>query len=103
MLEVLYDVETMEVRGWCGDESDFGNFNPNGNQAVVILDIDIPPESDWYKVDLENNIIVGNPDWKLPPPKMTSNPPSGKCSVTNLFFDPSINEVVVEYENTPAE
>ena len=30
-----------------------------------------------------------------------SNPPSGKCKVTNLFVDPVTGKLVVEYDNTP--
>lgn len=64
MLEVLYDVATREVRAWCGDERQFGNFKPKEGQAVVVLPVDPPTfESDWYKVDLENKKVVGNPDY----------------------------------------
>ncbi len=64
MLEVLYDKATKEVRGWCGDSSEFGNFPPGKGKAVVILDCDIPTiESDVYTVDLVAQKVVGNPDY----------------------------------------
>ena len=69
MLEILYDTAMEEVRAWCGDPNQFGNFNPKPEQAVVIFPIDPPSfESDWYKVDLVNEQIVGNPDYVLVEP-----------------------------------
>ena len=67
MLEVLYDTATKEVRGWCSDPDEFGNF-PVGqkreDKAVVILDCDLPTvESDVYTVDLVAQKVVGNPDY----------------------------------------
>ncbi len=64
MLEVLYDTATKEVRGWCADPSEFGNFPFQKGKAVVILDCDIPTiESDVYTVDLVAQKVVGNPDY----------------------------------------
>lgn len=67
MLEILYDTDTKRVRGWCADPDEFGNFEPKPNQEVVIWDIPIPPHSDWYEVDLANEVIVSNPDYKPRP------------------------------------
>lgn len=64
MLEVLYDIATKEVRAWNADMKVKDNLKPKEGQEVVILPIDPPTfESDWYKVDLDNQQIVGNPDW----------------------------------------
>ena len=64
MLEVLYDKATKEVRGWCADPLQFGNFPPGKGKTVVILDCDIPTiESDVYTVDLATQKVVGNPDY----------------------------------------
>ncbi len=64
MLEVLYDKATKEVRGWCADPTEFGNFPSRKGQTVVILDCDIPTiESDVYTVDLVVQKVVGNPDY----------------------------------------
>ena len=64
MLEVLYDTATMNVRGWCADPTQFGNFPSRKGQTVVILDCDIPTiESDVYTVDLATQEVVGNPDY----------------------------------------
>ena len=32
-----------------------------------------------------------------------SNPPAGKCKVTNLFVDPATGRLEVEWDDTPAE
>ena len=66
MLEVLYDEATKEVRGWCGDPNEFGNFKPKAGQAVVVLPIDIPPMSDTYTVDLVGQKVVVNPAYVAP-------------------------------------
>lgn len=64
MLEVLYDIATKEVRAWNADESVQGNLKPKEGRGVIILPIDPPTfVTDWYKVDLTNQIIVGNPDY----------------------------------------
>ena len=63
MLEVLYDTATKEVRAWNADMKVKGNLKPKEGQKVVILPIDPPIESGWYKVDLVNKQIVGNPDY----------------------------------------
>ena len=64
MLEVLYDKLTKEVRGWCADPKQFGNFTARKGQAVVILPGG-PPDfrSDDYFVDLAAQKVVGNPDY----------------------------------------
>ena len=51
MLEVLYDTATKEVRGWCADPKQFGNFPVKKGQGIVILDGGAPAESDVYHVD----------------------------------------------------
>ncbi len=66
MLEVLYYKSTKEVRGWCADPKQFGNFTAKKGQGVVILDCDIPGESDVYTVDLVAQTILGNPDYVAP-------------------------------------
>ena len=72
MLEILYDIGKKEVRGWCADENQFGNFKPTPEQEVVIWDIGIPYlETDVYYVDLDNQVIVSNPDYKPRPPLCT--------------------------------
>lgn len=64
MLEILYDVASLEIRAWNADESVQGNLVTSPGQAIVIFPID-PPDfpSDWYKVDLAAQTIVGNPDY----------------------------------------
>ncbi len=63
MLEVLYDTATNEVRGWCADSEQFGNFPIKDGQDIVILDCGLPAESDVYHVDLAAQKVVGNPDY----------------------------------------
>ena len=64
MIEVLYDTDTKEVRGWCADPKQFGNFTAKKEQRIVILDCEIPTaESDVYRVDLAARKVVGNPDY----------------------------------------
>lgn len=72
MLEILYDTDTKRVRGWCADPDQFGNFEPKPEQAVVIWDIPIPPRSDWHEVDLANQVIIPNPDYK-PKPRLCTH------------------------------
>ncbi len=69
MLKVLYDKATMEVRGWCADSKQFGNFPVKKGQAIVILDSGIPDKSDVYTVDLVAQAILGNPDYVAPVPR----------------------------------
>ena len=64
MLEILYDTTNNRIRGWCGDSNQFGNFYPKPNQAVVVWDVPIPPKADWYEVDLVNETVIPNPDYK---------------------------------------
>lgn len=62
MLEVIYDTTNNEVRGWCADEKQFGNFQPKPNEAVVILPIGLPDyDSDQFYVDLKKQTIYGEP------------------------------------------
>lgn len=62
MLEVLYDVETKEVRGWCADEKQFGNFRPKHSQKVAILPIELPNyDSLQFYIDLGVMTIQGEP------------------------------------------
>lgn len=64
MLEILYDTTTNQVRGWCKDPNQFGNFTPKPEETVVVWDTPTPTfESDWYEVDLVNEEIVGNPGY----------------------------------------
>ena len=64
MLEILYDTATKEIRAWNADDKVQGNLKPKTGQEVVIFPIDPPSfNSDWYKVDLVNKQIVGNPDY----------------------------------------
>ncbi len=70
MLEVLYDKDTKEVRGWCADSKQFGNFTAKKGQEVVILDCGPPTvESNVYTVDLAAQTILGNPDYMAPVPR----------------------------------
>lgn len=69
MLEVLYDTTTKEVRAWNADMKVKGNLKPKEGQKVVILPIDPPAfESDWYKIDLVNKQVAGNPAYIEPDP-----------------------------------
>lgn len=58
-LEVMYDTGTLEVRAWCGDPTQFGNFNPGAGQAVVVFPMDVAdiPQGSDYMVDLEAEIV----------------------------------------------
>lgn len=62
MLEVLYDTASNEVRGWCADPNQFGNFKLLPNYAIAILPIS-PPDYDslTFYVDLANQTISGTP------------------------------------------
>lgn len=72
MLEVLYEKETGIVRAWNADDSVQGNLLVKEGQEVVILPIDLPDfKSDIYYVDLDNQVIIGNPDYKPIPPRST--------------------------------
>ncbi|MBA7672709.1 hypothetical protein ES703_80895 [subsurface metagenome] len=63
MLEVLYNIDTKEVRAWNADMSVKGNLKPKEGQKVVILPVDPPAfESDIYYVDFKAKKVVGNPD-----------------------------------------
>lgn len=65
MLEILYDVNTLEVRAWNADAQVTGNFSVTPEQDVVIFPVEPPDfESDWYKVDLESQTVYGNPDYE---------------------------------------
>lgn len=68
-LEVLYDTGSGEVRAWCGDPEERGNFKPKEGQAVVILPIDVAniiPGED-YVVDLDaGKVHTVMPDLPLP-------------------------------------
>jgi hypothetical protein len=33
--------------------------------------------------------------------EITSNPPSGMCQITNIYWDPISKKAVFEYEDTP--
>lgn len=75
MLEILYDIGTKEVRAWNADMEVKGNLKAKEGQEVVIFPID-PPNflSDWYKVDLENQTIIGNPDYVGRTPPLSTHP-----------------------------
>lgn len=32
---------------------------------------------------------------------VTSTPPKTKCKVTDIYYDPEVNRVIVQYDNTP--
>ncbi len=67
MLEVLYDKDTKEVRGWCADPKQFGNFPVKEEQDIVILPGGPPSfESDVYTIDLKKKLILGNPAYVEP-------------------------------------
>lgn len=63
-LEVLYDIDTLEIRAWNADDATHGNFKPKAGQKIVIVPGG-PPDfrSDIYHVDLGNKLVVGNPDY----------------------------------------
>lgn len=64
MLEVLYDINTLEVRAWNADPLAQGNFLPGPDQDVVVLPIDPPTApSDWFVVDLVAQDMLPNPDY----------------------------------------
>jgi len=64
MLEILYNTTTLLVLAWNADTHEQGHFTPTPEQAVVIWPIGPPTfDSDWYKVDLINQVIFGNPDY----------------------------------------
>lgn len=66
MLEVLYDESSKIIRAWNADREVKGNLKPREGQAVVSFANENPPAapSDWYKVDLANEKVVGNPDYQ---------------------------------------
>lgn len=53
-------------------------------------------------VDDKREARFGKPPTEEPlmeywnPPYLISNPPSGKCKVLNIYFDPDLRKVVVE-------
>jgi len=51
MLELLYDKTNNEVRGWCADSEQFGNFRPKRNEELIFLDIELKdiPAGKKYK------------------------------------------------------
>lgn len=62
MLEILYDKQTKEVRGWCTDEEQFGKFKLKQGEEIVILPISPPSYiSDHFFVDLTGKKIYGKP------------------------------------------
>ena len=69
MLEVLYNTNTLEVRAWCADETQFGNLIPGTDEAVIIFPI-APPlyDSAYFYVDLSTQQVFGDP---LPEPTPT--------------------------------
>ena len=66
MLEIFYDKATSGVKGWCGDDKQFGNFKPTSEEAMIILPVGIPPQSNFYTVDLVNKTVLPNPLYKPP-------------------------------------
>ena len=72
MLEVLYDTTNNRVKGWCANSNQFGNFQPKPEQAIVVLDVPIPAKADWYEVNLVNNVIISNPEYK-PKPRLCTH------------------------------
>jgi len=83
-LEVLYDISTKEIRAWNADESVQGNLPPKPGQAVVILPTELPGfASDLYFVDLENQQVLGNPEYK-PEPDWTDLYQAATTNTTKL-------------------
>lgn len=67
MLEILYNKNSMLVRGWRGNEKDFGAFKPKKDEAVVLLPIQIPTvDSDIFTLDLSAQKLLPNPEY-IPP------------------------------------
>ena len=64
MLEVLYSVSTGRVKAWNADDKVQGNLKPREGEAVVIIPVGIPPQSDFYTVDLVNKTVLPNPLYK---------------------------------------
>lgn len=66
MLELRYNTTTKEITGWCGDPAQFGNLLDRGGEAVVILDIGIPPlDIDAYLFDEASQSLIPNPAYPL--------------------------------------
>lgn len=64
MLEILYNINSLIITAWNADASSQGNFHPGPDEAVVIFPIDPPTvPSDWYMVDLVNQVVLPNPDY----------------------------------------
>lgn len=62
MLEILYDVNTLEVRAWNADPLAQGNLLPGPGEDIVIFPIDLPAfPSDCYKVDLVDQTLITTP------------------------------------------
>ncbi len=34
---------------------------------------------------------------------VTSTPPTGKYKITNLYYDPEDNRIIIQYDNTPVQ
>lgn len=48
-------------------------------------------------LDVNDKIPVA----ELPDSVLISQPPSGKCKVTNIYVDPATGKLVVKYEDIP--
>lgn len=53
-------------------------------------------QSEWESAGLHQ--IDGNPALDV---IVVSNPPSGKCKILNMYYDPDIGKAVFQYEDTP--
>lgn len=85
MLEVLFDVNTLEVRGWNRDPESFGHFTPKANEDVVVLEGDPPGyDSDQFYLNLEGGIISGEPVPEEEPLKF--EPPAGTGIVHRVDY-----------------
>ncbi len=53
----------------------------------------------YFTSDTREFYVWSGTEWLLM--SFVSNPPSGKCKVTNFYVDPATGKLVVEYDNNP--
>jgi hypothetical protein len=64
MLELRYNKKTLEVTGWCADESQFGRLLDRGDEVILILDIPLPALScEAYLFDKSSSTLKPNPTY----------------------------------------
>ena len=69
MLEIRYNMVTNVVTGWCGDSKQFGFLKDRGDEAIVIVDIPLPPKpNSAYLFDEATATLSDNPDYIEPKP-----------------------------------